>query len=629
MLWFNSHICCSISKLIFFLFISYHFNKVSASFNDPYALNPVLGDDPDRPDLYIGNDAGIKIRDQIENSASPSSTSTLPVATPIFNNQIIHAALHPGDYHLYTLSNISSLPNKTAFIAGNICSVPGSDPYGRNVVVIASTNLNNITNAISSPQEASNLTTVFGFNQGLGSAKVNLTNGGNNDTLFVLVHSNSLKNFVSSIEEQPGPSSQKKRDFIFDFDAFDKEEIKVNDFSVAQPSPESLLKKRTIQPTAANQNDTWQYEIGISIKKSLFDANSTQNIFLIDTDFAHALLTTANMTTPSAENGTIPPYQNDSFYKNPKSYYDLYVFKNEDGEQILETLSNSFCALSTSNKILLNSGNSDISISTRGDIGLPKIQYFVNGLNISSDYMAFITQPRNLSYVVAGNNVSSLASGTAFTLGIKFKTKTERNCQLIYNMTFCKDTAYAAPGNATVYTPQQLAKEYDNHILDLYQGFNYSMQQVPCGNISEFQKYSIMRSCDDCHDSYRKWLCAVTIPRCEDYNMNKTFLATREMNTSRDSFIDEKIRPGPYKEMLPCIDMCYGIVQDCPAQMGFGCPDVDDVGFEGYYMTMVNGSTELSCNFPGAVYKINGGMGHFSIIRLWYVFASILAVLLF
>lgn len=36
--------------------------------------------------------------------------------------------------------------------------------------------------------------------------------------------------------------------------------------------------------------------------------------------------------------------------------------------------------------------------------------------------------------------------------------------------------------------------------------------------------------------------------------------------------IDQIIKPGPWKEVLPCKDLCYNLVQSCPAALGFACP---------------------------------------------------------
>ena len=79
--------------------------------------------------------------------------------------------------------------------------------------------------------------------------------------------------------------------------------------------------------------------------------------------------------------------------------------------------------------------------------------------------------------------------------------------------------------------------------------------------------FSLAVNCSDCERSYKQWLCSVTIPRCADYSSNATYLAVRNAgqpfingsslpddspyrqsvasNTSRNSIIDEKIKPGP------------------------------------------------------------------------------------
>lgn len=70
--------------------------------------------------------------------------------------------------------------------------------------------------------------------------------------------------------------------------------------------------------------------------------------------------------------------------------------------------------------------------------------------------------------------------------------------------------------------------------------------------------------------------------------------------TSRNPQIDAVVKPGPYKEVLPCEELCYDLVQNCPAAMGFTCPRPWNIGFNTSYGTMTgtNGST-ITCNYPG------------------------------
>jgi calcium channel MID1 len=140
----------------------------------------------------------------------------------------------------------------------------------------------------------------------------------------------------------------------------------------------------------------------------------------------------------------------------------------------------------------------------------------------------------------------------------------------------------------------------------------------------------------------------VSIPRCEDYTKNETFLQIRNVgqpffnndsmledeflnshyepmpgapsvqgsnafsqtylssfatNRSRNGLIDEVIRPGPYREVLPCEDLCYSLMQSCPASMGFVCP-YRGRGLEaGYGKRSEDGN--LTCSYLGAVYYLN------------------------
>jgi calcium channel MID1 len=74
-------------------------------------------------------------------------------------------------------------------------------------------------------------------------------------------------------------------------------------------------------------------------------------------------------------------------------------------------------------------------------------------------------------------------------------------------------------------------------------------------------------------------------------------------NRSRNPMIDKDIRPGPYKEMLPCEDLCFDIVRSCPAQLGFSCPN--SPARELTYGKRDPTGQQLTCSFPGAVVKLN------------------------
>lgn len=168
---------------------------------------------------------------------------------------------------------------------------------------------------------------------------------------------------------------------------------------------------------------------------------------------------------------------------------------------------------------------------------------------------------------------------------------------------------------------------YDNSTKALYDGFNKSMQLIPCETTPSAQ-YSLARNCANCIDAYKAWLCAVTIPRCEDFsksgpeyaylqkrNLLQGFIDGRPAptgdpeaqtpwgNASRYTQIDEQVMPGPYNEILPCKDLCYDLVQSCPAKMQFKCPTGALLARS--YGTMSVGnmtSSNLTCSYPGAAF---------------------------
>ena len=184
--------------------------------------------------------------------------------------------------------------------------------------------------------------------------------------------------------------------------------------------------------------------------------------------------------------------------------------------------------------------------------------------------------------------------------------------------------AYAAPANPhTFNTTGSLAQQYDQHANELYKNFSNSLQIIPCNTTSSAQ-YSLAKNCKDCEKAYRQWLCAVTIPRCEDISNRAPYLQPRAVNqqfinsswsvetegdlafspesrsklafnSSRNPMIDDIIRPGPYRELLPCQDICYNLTRSCPAALGFACP------LEGYGLNYSYGThhdDEVTCNSP-------------------------------
>lgn len=292
-------------------------------------------------------------------------------------------------------------------------------------------------------------------------------------------------------------------------------------------------------------------------------------------------------------------------------------------------------------------------MTSRGLGGAPKEQFYISALNASSQYWGFLA--------LEGNSTPGMIGGGGkIWSAVNFSTKAADNCALMYNLSFCSEVAYAVPSNPQLYPPAtgipKLAALYDNYSYAMYQYFNYSLQQIPCNTTSSAQ-YSLARNCDDCARSYKQWLCAVTIPRCEDWNNQASYLAPRAMaqnftngsvpawitspnslqsaqlnavasNSSRNSqIIDTVIQPGPYKEVLPCVDLCYDLVQSCPAQLGFYCPQGSYLNMS--YQFRSSDPGVISCSYLGAAYYLSESPRSLWAGQQWTTVSVAMTVVLF
>ena len=202
----------------------------------------------------------------------------------------------------------------------------------------------------------------------------------------------------------------------------------------------------------------------------------------------------------------------------------------------------------------------------------------------------------------------------------------DNNCKLVYDLPFCDNVAWSVPWNGSL-SAATLGKLYDDNAAFIYENFSASLQQVACNTTSSAQ-YSLIRNCDDCARDYRNWLCAVTVPRCTDLSnpasflvprgvgskfsngsspdlsavgLNSTMLNVNRFNSSRSPFIDQTVVAQPYKEVLPCGDLCYELVKSCPASLGFACPKPEWM-MQRSYGTLEMGqlaSGVQTCNYPG------------------------------
>ncbi|KAJ5373629.1 hypothetical protein N7517_005635 [Penicillium concentricum] len=376
-------------------------------------------------------------------------------------------------------------------------------------------------------------------------------------------------------------------------------------------------------PNSTDYMGSYKYQIAASIDDFFHNiVEDDPNLLFIDADVSAALLVTNNLT------------HSESNTTNYKQWMNLVppftMFAHNINDTALQGLEKSFCALDELSQMGRISNSTEVGMTSRGLGNKPKEQFYITGLNQSSSYSGLLAMIGNST--ASGNGI--IGGGGKVWKPMSFTTKTDNNCAVLFNLTFCSEVAYAVPSNPDL-SVDELRTIYDDHAAAYYQNFSYSLQQIQC-NATQESMFSLAVDCDDCARAYKEWLCVVTIPRCADYSHPKNFTHVRNagqafingsslpddspyrksvaMNSSRNPIIDEKIKPGPYNEILPCRDICHTLVKSCPSALGFGCP-------EGLMMNSSYGSRDgdVTCSFLGAAYHLNlgvklGAWGWFSLV---------------
>lgn len=401
------------------------------------------------------------------------------------------------------------------------------------------------------------------------------------------------------------------------------------------------------------KDSPWSYELVLSTEKPYHGYIEDQFLYLVDTDGSTGLLITGNMTSTSSRHGGVNETlsSEELMAITSKQGYPYQMFaQNNAIKSRFSGLEKSYCAVRQLAQ--KKAGDTDVSMTTRGMGGLPKQQFLLKELNLSSTYLGYLTRPRD-------PKSGTLEANQEDTSGILWQpmqltTKSDGNCAIIYDLPFCSEAAYAVPSNPTMSqfgaTGENLISFYDNLASNWWSNFTYSLQQVQC-NASSDAAYSLVRTCDDCAAAYKNWLCAVTIPRCMDNTSRLPYLAERSssklfwnataqgwakhtydnimtaeevqeyMNTkgrdtplekaiSRNQLIDEHVMPGPYKEIKPCKDLCWKLMQDCPSSLGFKCPQEGTRGLEMSYGER-DEDGDVTCSYLGAVYFLSAARERF------------------
>ncbi|KAG5949435.1 hypothetical protein E4U53_005885 [Claviceps sorghi] len=388
----------------------------------------------------------------------------------------------------------------------------------------------------------------------------------------------------------------------------------------------------------------YEYEVAASSIEYFHQYRSHEaggsELLWMDSDSTAALLITRNLTNDVSNIHHIwsegPPYQ---------------LFVSGPDSSALDGLRRSACGLEKNARIGtdndgygLNNAVVKTSMTLRGPGTLPKQQFYIVGLNATTSYSGVLVRPANVTVNSRRNSkrqgsgagagagqVSGRRPGSIVFQGTSFQTSAAPNCKVVTDLEFCDEIQYAVPGNDGKFNNTELAMTYDVQARSIYDNFLKVMQQIPC-ETDKTSRYSLARTCEDCKRAYKRWLCTVSLPRCEDLHTSSRFSVIRNVNqafpngtllpaedrqrlgrvpaqnASRNSFIDQTIQPGPYYELLPCEDICYQVVQSCPAAIQFQCPQPGMYGFNVTYGVRSEDNSVVSCNYPGeARTRTSGG----------------------
>lgn len=365
----------------------------------------------------------------------------------------------------------------------------------------------------------------------------------------------------------------------------------------------------------------YNFEVAVSLDGYYhsYDVETQPNFYWIDSDASSAFLKTKNLTSRPEEVVSTPPY---------------VVFVQNTNNPNINGIQKSYCGLSSWAQIRpLQNGKSQATVGLRqtgkGKDNTTVQEFYISGLDASSNYTGIVALNTSVSLQKRQEADSSGPSlgGMVVYNAVNFSTKPIGACTFIFNLTLCTETQYAVPGNSDNFpNGTALAAFYDNYTQTMWSNFDKVLQQTPC-QAPATQRYSLAKNCDDCKNAYKDWLCSVAIPRCEDFSSpNQTYLQMRNINaafpngslvdesirtkhgnqkafnSSRNLEIDDKVKPGPYKEVLPCDNLCYELVRSCPASIGFSCPLPKSDYSYGTSYAALDRRKELSCNYPGSGY---------------------------
>ncbi|KAJ6171669.1 hypothetical protein N7470_000736 [Penicillium chermesinum] len=367
-------------------------------------------------------------------------------------------------------------------------------------------------------------------------------------------------------------------------------------------------------PNSTDYQGNYGFHIAASIDDYFFKTVELEEdqppvLYFLDSDQNAALLVTNNLT--QANEGS----DNFNQWMNMTPPYMMWAQNTNNTD--LDGLEMSVCALNGFAKVKSNAKD-DVTMTSRGLGNKPKQQFYLLGLNSSSTYYGTLGTAQNASNNLGFTDGEIGGGGTVWSR-MNFTTKIG-----VFPSRILLSEGRRFPSNPNK-TVEELRQIYDNYTSTYYQNFNYSLQQIQCHADPE-SMFSLSVDCDKCAQAYKQWLCSVSIPRCADFSSNDSYKHVRnaaqafingshlpedspyrqeaKSNYSRNAIIDTLIKPGPYREILPCTDICYTMVKDCPAALQFGCPTGALLNASYGYR---NSEGIITCSYLGAAYYLSLG----------------------
>jgi calcium channel MID1 len=356
----------------------------------------------------------------------------------------------------------------------------------------------------------------------------------------------------------------------------------------------------TIWPPADTRNvtGTWNFTLTASTEGSPMSLQNQAGISFADSDAQNALLTSFGYPTSNQPNLTlyVLPTPQDPGSLSTSEYFNSSVCA-------IASAFNTFNTIQDSPSI--NSSETQRGL-TKFDPNQQRLQFQVSDLQPGTNYTAWLVE--------YGQFGSPAQQSAKIWPAVKFITKTQRNCRLVYDVDFCPQVAYSIPISPSVTTEQALSI-INNTVSPNFNNFSATIDTFPC-NSTQFGEYSPVQKCSDCKRQYQDWLCAVTMPRCVDRlpssdDMNQTaavsdpttmngigmeinpqllpYIMNRD-NNSRQGYIDSEdgLDAGTYGELLPCIYTCYFVSRSCPMPLiQWACP-VWDISAQSSYGTFAD-----------------------------------------